>query len=1168
MMKDMSRRRFDRRLALASFVVLGLYALCDVAIAVDAGETPPNASAGTDAPNLLANGSFAGPRGKGAPAPWGVALTSPEVNNASQGTVDTVASPFGEGENAVRLWKHGAASYWPQVWSPAIRLEPGPYEFAIEAVGTLQQISLRASAIVKQERVRLDRSVVTPDTPRLLRHAFVVPEGTETVSVGIAAPANVGGEVTFGRALLRRLPRTPADAIAALPPGDEPDPDPVQGLESFIERHGHKPYDLFQRGDDLMTLRMIFEDRQFGTPVWMLDNSPTVDHCGTASIWPAWNPDASTLFVEGPRAIGDRLHGGWFIHSEFSRMRPSRGGRPAVWAPENPDLFYGPASPEGNVARTNWRTGEQKIIAQWEPLAWPASGKRVYGLTRDQRHIFVDLPNRGIFVPFQRDEKFPIPVLSLYDGRPIGPGGESIGGNHVNVIYDHPKYGDLIALRTGMLVDRETGEKTCVAVPLCGNTNYLRAFHDNRVQYPRGEQWNAYGLPWFAAGVRLPVGLGMDELDNLWRNIPHATHGHESPSPDWQHIAVDGGATRIVRVCDGQTQSIRLSANGGNYHLHWQKHPRFLVGWVRGWHFGSYLRPQNANVEFQVFSDGTFQPIVDTKHRFNGYYSGGDFSMLSPDTTKIHYGSSMTGRFRNYVAVMARPRPPVNLSWKADQGAVVLAWEPSAYHSETRGYLVYRSQHSGDGYQLVTPKPVEAPTWRDATVQPGRAYYYVVSSLEHSGLESGYSEEAARAGVDLPGTIDAPLVVYAEAEHAIRDLPTAALPGLAIGADRRGASDWYYLYRHPKAEQGQASLQVNLPAAGRYHIWARVRGQEAEQGRWEITAAGRALTVSTREDRWTWVRAGDGPVALDAGCLTVGLVTSDATAQLDLVCLATDSQLTPGGPRPQNAESPPAVESLRVENIRPRVNRLTWKPSQSPSLAYYHVYSASEAFDAPRQQLRIGSPTEAELIDWGLQAGAEYHYAVTAVDRQGNESPIGRLVSATTPPRDVAPALIELHFADAEIEGTFERSTADGMRGKVYLVPQDVAANKTSWKIDIPHAGRYYFWLRYLPRGSGDRGGEVSQSVRATIDGRRVAVLGGGSTDLHVPDRLIAPGSRLAERLWTWAWPGTADLESVELPEGRRTLTLDNLAPNVRYDALVITDEPTWQPPDGRLRQR
>ncbi|MDZ7616263.1 MAG: fibronectin type III domain-containing protein, partial [Patescibacteria group bacterium] len=952
-----------------SFVAVGLLGVLLLAATSVVGDATNSGTNGDPSANVLANGQFAGKQGKGAPAPWQVTLTTAEVNHAPQGAVDTVVSPFADGENAVRLSKLGSASYWPQVWSPTLRLEPGPYEFSVAAVGTLSQMSLRASAIVKGQRVKLDRSVALSDAPETLRHAFVVPEGSESVSVGFGAPAANGGYVIFGRAVLRRLARTPANAVASLPPGDEPDPDPVQGLDSFMRRHGHKPYELFERGEELATLRLIFEDRQFGTPVWMLDTSPTVDHAGTASVWSAWNPTATSLFVEGARPLGDQTHKGWFIHSDYSRMRPSRGGRPAVWLPEDPDRFYSPASPTDGVTCTNWRTGEQEVIAQWEPLAWPGSGQRIYGLTRDGRHIFIDLPNRGIFVPFKPDEEHPIPALPLYDGRPIGPGGESVGGNHYCVMHDHPKHGDLIALRTGMLIDRKTGEKTYVAVPLCGNTNYLRAFHENRVKYPNGDEWNAYGLPWFAEGVRLPTGLSMEELYDLWLNTPHATHGHESTSPDWQYIASDGGATQIVRVRDGEVSSLRLSPNGGNYHLHWRLHPRFFVGWVRGWHFGSYLRPVNANVEFQVFCDGTFQPIVDTKHRLNGYYAGGDFSMLSPDCTKIHYGSSMTGRFRNYIAVMARPRPPVDLSWRAEDGAVVLAWKPSAYSRETRGYVVYRSERSGEAYRLLTPDPFEATTWRDTTVKPGQAYCYVVGSVEHSGLESGYSVEAARAGVDLPAEIDAPLTVYAEPEAAIRDLSTDARPGLAMGVDRRGASDWYYLYRHPEAKQGEAELQVCVPAAERYYLWARVRSTDLSLGNWEISVAGQTMAVSTEAGEWTWARALNGPLALEGGSLRVKIATAGEAAQIDLLCLTTDGEFVPNGPRPENMEPPAAVKQLQVDNVQPRVNRLAWQPSDAANLAYYHVYAASEPFERADPRLRIGSPTEAEMIDWGLEAG-------------------------------------------------------------------------------------------------------------------------------------------------------------------------------------------------------
>jgi len=943
--------------------------------------------------------------------------------------------------------------------------------------------------------------------------------------------------------------------------------DQIHGLHALLERQGHKPYELFRCGDELQTLRVIFRDRRFGTPVWMLDNSPTVEHGGTASIWSPWNVNASTIFVEGARPFGDRTCQGWFFNSDFSRMRPAPGGRPAVWSPEDPDIYYAPASPEGNVTRNNWRTGAREVVAQWEPLSWPASGKRVYGLTRDERYIFVDLPNRGIFVPFEHDENQPIPPLPLYDGRPIGPGGQSIGGNHFCVIYKHADFGDLIALRTGMLVDRQTGERTNIVAPLCGNTNYLRAFHEGRIKYPQGEQWNAYGLPWFTAQVRLPTDLSIDQLYDLWRNLPHATHGHESTSPDWQYIATDGNPTRIVRVRDGQSRSVRLSPDGTNYHLHWRQHPRFFVGWVRGWHFGSYARPKNANIEFQVFFDGTCQPIVDTGHRFNGYYAGGDFSMLSPDATKIQYGSSMTGRFRNYIAVMARPRPPQSLAWRAEGQAVALTWQPSSYHHETRGYLVYRSETSGGSYALLTPEPVEGTSWRDASVEPGRAYCYVVTALEHAGLESGYSAEAAHAGVDLSAGRNAPLVVYAEAEDSIRDLAIEILPGLAMGVDRAEASDWYYLYRHPEAERGAAELTLNVAAAGRYHVWTRLRSQGQQHGRWELTLGEHSLRAGTDQDAWTWVRAGTGPVALDAGLATVGLATADAAVQLDLLCLATEAGFVPEGPRPEDRTPPPPPTGVQVEQVGERAVRLAWTRPADPRLAHYQVYASREADFEPGQETLVGSPTYEQLIDWGLRAGTRYHYAVTAVDRRGNESVPLRAQTAI-PPRAAAPVEIELTFAAAELTGPFERSEGAGTRGTAYAVPLDPANNRAAWRVEIPRAGDYYLWLRHLRRGTGQRGDDVQQEVRVRANGQRVAVLGGGLTDLNATDRLIAKDHPLAPSLWTWAWPGEADLQRTRLPAGSVELVLDNLAPNVRYDALLLTDEPSFVPGDGRLRQR
>ncbi len=299
---------------------------------------------------------------------------------------------------------------------------------------------------------------------------------------------------------------TPLSAAGEKPPEYRTGPYSTQGLDAFMERHGEKPYDLFLLEDGSLSMhRVIFNDKQFGTEVWMIDDSPTVDHAGTASVWSAWNVNASTLFLEGIRPIEGIPHEGWFTNADFSKLQPSPHKaevfandpwtnriRLAVWAPENPDVYYAPISPIFNVTRNNFRTGEQEILAEWEPLYWPESTPRIYGLTRDKQYIFVDLPNRGIWVPFTHDSDYPIHRLNLYDGRPVGPDGQRLthresGRNTTCVLYENKEFGELIALRTGVLIDRETGEKSPIAAPLCGNMNYLRAFHEDRVNYPQGK---------------------------------------------------------------------------------------------------------------------------------------------------------------------------------------------------------------------------------------------------------------------------------------------------------------------------------------------------------------------------------------------------------------------------------------------------------------------------------------------------------------------------------------------------------------------------------------------------------------------------------------------------------------------------------------------------------
>ncbi len=76
---------------------------------------------------------------------------------------------------------------------------------------------------------------------------------------------------------------------------------------------------------------------------------------------------------------------------------------------------------------------------------------------------------------------------------------------------------------------------------------------------------------------------------------------------------------------------------------------------------------------------------------------------------------------------------------QATQHATTLSWIAST--STVAGYNVYRSDVSGGPYTKLDSALVAATTSTDSNVQAGQTYYYVVTSVESSGAESGYSNE-------------------------------------------------------------------------------------------------------------------------------------------------------------------------------------------------------------------------------------------------------------------------------------------------------------------------------------------------------------------------------------------------------------------------------------------
>jgi hypothetical protein len=73
--------------------------------------------------------------------------------------------------------------------------------------------------------------------------------------------------------------------------------------------------------------------------------------------------------------------------------------------------------------------------------------------------------------------------------------------------------------------------------------------------------------------------------------------------------------------------------------------------------------------------------------------------------------------------------------------SVTLTWTASTSLNIV-GYNIYRSIVSGGPYTKINATPLALVTFVDTGIQPGQAYDYVVTAVDNTGAESGFSNQA------------------------------------------------------------------------------------------------------------------------------------------------------------------------------------------------------------------------------------------------------------------------------------------------------------------------------------------------------------------------------------------------------------------------------------------
>ncbi|MGC1594048.1 MAG: choice-of-anchor D domain-containing protein, partial [Candidatus Acidiferrales bacterium] len=73
--------------------------------------------------------------------------------------------------------------------------------------------------------------------------------------------------------------------------------------------------------------------------------------------------------------------------------------------------------------------------------------------------------------------------------------------------------------------------------------------------------------------------------------------------------------------------------------------------------------------------------------------------------------------------------------------SVALSWNPSS--STVAGYFVYRSSQASGPYAKMNSSADSSTSYSDSTVANGQVYYYVVTAVSSSNIESAYSNQVS-----------------------------------------------------------------------------------------------------------------------------------------------------------------------------------------------------------------------------------------------------------------------------------------------------------------------------------------------------------------------------------------------------------------------------------------
>lgn len=170
--------------------------------------------------------------------------------------------------------------------------------------------------------------------------------------------------------------------------------------------------------------------------------------------------------------------------------------------------------------------------------------------------------------------------------------------------------------------------------------------------------------------------------------------------------------------------------------------------------FGDVASGQSTSANIVLTNTGTSAVTISqvtapgAPYAISGVAANQTISPGQSATLLLSFSPTTTGSFTGTATIASTAtNSPLSIAVAGGSHAVSLSWTASS--STVAGYNVYRGTSATGPYTLLNASLIAGTAYTDLVVSSGQSYYYVVTAVNASGVESAYSNQA-------PATIPTP----------------------------------------------------------------------------------------------------------------------------------------------------------------------------------------------------------------------------------------------------------------------------------------------------------------------------------------------------------------------------------------------------------------------------